>query len=58
MNAFNFLLHDALGGGGVASLRVDAQGKAYAQMLMDYPIPVPSALANSLKNAQRAPQPA
>ena len=58
MNAFNFLLHDALGGGGVASLRVDAQGKAYAQMLMDYPIPVPSALANSLKNAHRAPQPA
>ena len=57
MNAFNFLLHDALGGG-VASLRVDAQGKAYAQMLMDYPIPVPSALANSLKNAHRAPQPA
>ena len=56
MNAFNFLLHDALGGGGVASLRVDAQGKAYAQMLMDYPIPVPSALANSLKNAQRAHQ--
>jgi hypothetical protein len=56
MNAFNFLLHDALGGGGVASLRVDAQGKAYAQMLMDYPIPVPSVLANSLKNAQRAPQ--
>ena len=58
MNALNFLLHEALGGGGVASLRVDAQGKAYAQMLMDYPIPVPSALANSLKNAQRAPQPA
>ena len=57
MNAFNFLLHDALGGGGVASLRVDAQGKAYAQMLMDYPIPVPTALANSLKNAQRAPRP-
>jgi hypothetical protein len=56
MNAFNFLLHDALGGGGVASLRVDAQGKAYAQMLMDYPIPVPSALANSLKNAQCAAQ--
>jgi len=58
MNAFNFLLHDALGGGGVASLRVDAQGKAYAQMLMDYPIPVPAALANALKSAQRAHQPA
>ena len=50
MNAFNFLLQDALGGGGVASLRVDAQGKAYAQMLMDYPIPVPTALAHALKN--------
>jgi hypothetical protein len=58
MNAFNFLLHDALGGGGVASLRVDAQGKAYAQMLMDYPIPVPAALANASKSAQRAHQPA
>jgi Acyclic terpene utilisation family protein AtuA len=56
MHALNFLLHDALGGGGVASLRVDAQGKAYAQMLMDYQIPVPAALANSLKNAQRAHQ--
>jgi hypothetical protein len=56
MNAFNFLLHDALGGGGVASLRVDAQGKAYAQMLMDYPIPVPAALAHTLKNARPASQ--
>ena len=43
IHALNFLLHDALGGGGVASLRVDAQGKAFAQMLMDYPIPVPAA---------------
>jgi hypothetical protein len=58
MNAFNFLLHDALGGGGVASLRVDAQGKAYAQMLMDYQIPVPSGLAQASKTTQRAHQPA
>jgi hypothetical protein len=56
MNAFNFLLHDALGGGGVASLRVDAQGKAYAQMLMDYPIPVPAALAHALKNTHPVSQ--
>ncbi len=48
MHALNFVLHDALGGGGVASLRVDAQGKAFAQMLMDYPIPVPLTLASSL----------
>jgi hypothetical protein len=48
IHALNFVLHDVLGGGGVASLRVDAQGKAFAQMLMDYPIPVPLALAQSL----------
>ena len=44
-NAINFLLHDVLGGGGVASLRNDAQGKGYAQILLDTPIPVPAALA-------------
>ncbi|HBY49475.1 MAG TPA: terpene utilization protein AtuA, partial [Alcanivorax sp.] len=30
-NAFNFLLRHALGGGGIASLRIDPQGKAFAQ---------------------------
>ena len=44
-NAVNFLLHDVLGGGGVASLRNDAQGKGYAQILLDTPIAVPAALA-------------
>jgi hypothetical protein len=47
-HALNFLLDNALGGGGVASLRVDAQGKAFAQMLMDIPVPVPRGLADSL----------
>jgi hypothetical protein len=42
--AFNFLLKNALGGGGVASLRYDPQGKSYAQMLLDLPIAVPAAL--------------
>jgi hypothetical protein len=51
IHALNFVLHDALGGGGVASLRVDAQGKAFAQMLMDHPIPVPLALARSFANS-------
>ena len=41
--AFNFVLERALGGGGVASLRHDPQGKAYAQMLLDLPIEVPAA---------------
>jgi hypothetical protein len=43
VHGFNFLLHGALGGGGVASLRHDPQGKAYAQMLMDFPVRVPAA---------------
>jgi len=43
LDAFNFLLRDALGGGGIASLRVDAQGKAYAMQLLDAPIQVPQA---------------
>jgi Acyclic terpene utilisation family protein AtuA len=42
LNGFNFLLHHALGGGGVASLRHDPQGKALAQALMDFPLPVPA----------------
>ncbi len=41
LHAFNFLLHDALGGGGVASLRYDPQGKAHGQMLLDLPVRVP-----------------
>lgn len=40
---FNFLLHEALGGGGTSSLRYDPQGKALAQMLLDLPIAVPGA---------------
>jgi hypothetical protein len=43
LHGFNFVLHRALGGGGVASLRHDPQGKALAQALMDFPIPVPAA---------------
>merc|ERR1719259_461299 len=34
-HALNFVLSRALGGGGVASLRADPQGKAFGQMLLD-----------------------
>ena len=44
IHGLNFLLHDALGGGGVASLRNDPQGKAIAQMLLDFPVPVSAAI--------------
>lgn len=42
LDGFNFVLERALGGGGVASLRHDPQGKAYAQMLLCHPIVVPA----------------
>ncbi|USG62470.1 DUF1446 domain-containing protein [Sneathiella marina] len=47
-NAMNFVLHDVLGGGGIASLRNDPQGKCYAQILLQTPIPIPSTLAETL----------
>ncbi|SPL71227.1 acyclic terpene utilization AtuA family protein [Acinetobacter stercoris] len=45
LNALNFVLENALGGGGVASLRIDPQGKAFAQQLLDMPVKVPPSLA-------------
>ena len=47
-NALNFTLENALGGGGVASLRYDPQGKALAQMLLDIPVDIPLALLENL----------
>lgn len=38
ISAFNFVLKDSLGGGGVASLRSDPQGKGYGQMLLDFKV--------------------
>ncbi len=43
LNALNFLIQDALGGGGMASLRIDPQGKAYGQMLLEMDVPLPRA---------------
>lgn len=38
ISALNFLLHDALDGGGTVSLRSDAQGKTFAAMLLRMPL--------------------
>ena len=43
--ALNFVLHAVLGGGGVASLRADPQGKGYAQLLLAEMVTLPRALA-------------
>ncbi|ALI03131.1 DUF1446 domain-containing protein [Pseudomonas sp. FW306-02-F02-AA] len=48
-HSLNFLLENALGGGGVASLRIDPQGKAFAQQLLEIQIPVPQGIADQVK---------
>jgi hypothetical protein len=48
LHALNFLLHDALDGGGTISLKTDAQGKVYSTALLRLEVPVPSALARRL----------
>jgi hypothetical protein len=47
-NAINFLIHDVLGGGGMASIRNDAQGKGFGQLMLDAPIRVSAAIAGRL----------
>lgn len=46
--SFNFMLYNALGGGGACSLRSDPQGKCFGQMLLDFPVTIPALLAASL----------
>ena len=48
IHGFNFLLRQALGGGGMASIKADPLAKAFAQMLLDMPVHVPDALAKEL----------
>ena len=44
LNALNFLLHGALGGGGTLSLKTDAQGKVFSTALLRMEIAVPEDL--------------
>lgn len=48
-HSLNFLLENALGGGGIASLRIDPQGKAFAQQLLEIPIAVPQYIADQFQ---------
>jgi hypothetical protein len=42
IHALNFVCEQALGGGGMASLRNDALGKGMAQVLLAMPVHVPA----------------
>jgi hypothetical protein len=50
LHALNFLIRDALGGGGMASRRIDPQGKAYGQMALEMTIPVPKSWAKEIES--------
>jgi hypothetical protein len=45
LHALNFLLHNALGGGGTVSLKTDAQGKTLSTAMLRMLVEVPEALA-------------
>lgn len=49
LGALNFLVHRALGGGGSVSLRLDAQGKTYAQAVLRMPVELPDEIAMQVK---------
>jgi hypothetical protein len=50
LGGFNFLLESALGGGGTKSLRIDPQGKTFAQALLNQKISIPKDVLDSLAN--------
>jgi hypothetical protein len=45
LSALNFLLHEALGGGGTVSLMTDAQGKTFSTAMLRMEIELPDGLA-------------
>ena len=49
LNALNFLLHGALGGGGTVSLKTDAQGKVFSTAMLRMVLDVPDDVARSLR---------
>jgi len=49
IGGFNFLLTQALGGGGMASLRNDPLAKGLAQILLDLPVSVPAEWVEAYK---------
>ena len=50
IGALNFILHESLGGGGTVSLKLDAQGKTHAMLLLRMDIEVPDELLDKVRN--------
>ena len=51
--ALNFVLDEALGGGGTRSLRLDAQGKTLAQALLRCKVAIPASLLRTIAPEDR-----
>ena len=48
LNAFNFILHDSLGGGGSGSLLNDAQGKTHGQAMLLMKLDIPDHMLDQI----------
>lgn len=55
LHALNFLLHEALDGGGTVSLMNDAQGKVYSTALLRMEVEVPADVARAVEGRGRLP---
>jgi hypothetical protein len=49
LQAFNFMLYNALGGGASQSLRIDTQGKLLGTAVLELELPRPENLAAMLR---------
>lgn len=56
LHALNFLLHNALDGGGTVSLMNDAQGKVFSTALLRMKIDVPDEVAEAMRGRGRVPE--
>jgi hypothetical protein len=52
LNALNFVIRNALGGGGMASRRIDPQGKAYGQMTLEMAIATPLSWVKDIESGE------
>ena len=55
LHALNFLLHNALDGGGTVSLMNDAQGKVFSTALLRMEIDVPDDMGEAMRGRGRLP---
>lgn len=50
IGALNFILNDSLGGGGTVSMKLDAQGKTHAMLLLKMELEVPDELISKVQS--------